>query len=706
MAAHLPIDAGAEVRAPWLAAALAQQRRRLILWLPVAMAAGIGVFFVLPDEPGAAALPWLAALLLAPVLLAMVGGRGVGLVLALTGALAAVGFGAAMARVRLVAAPVLAAPVTALVEGRLREITQSSGGLPRLTLDRLTIYGLAAAETPSRVRVTLRRADQADRLMPGVRLSVLADLAAPGGPIAPGAFDFRRVAWFEALGAIGTARGRLAVLPPETGDHDAAVTLARLRARVSAWLRLSMGGEAGAFAAAIVTGDRSGLPVTALSALRDSNLAHLLAISGLHMAIVCGLAFALVRHLLVLVPGIALHWPVKALAAMAGLLAAVSYLLLSGGAVATQRAGLMAAVALLGILVGRPALGLRGLALAATVILLLTPESLLSVGFQMSFAATLALVAFYEAVRESRGLRPAVDWRQRLGRYFLGIVFTSVIAGLATAPFAAWHFNRLAPWGLVANLAAVPVMGLWVAPLLALGALLAPLGLERLPLGAAALGIDTILLVARWVARLPGAVQPIAATAAAPLLLLSAGGLWLCLWRGRLRCVGLGAVVGALVLWLVVELPRPVARVAPHGDVVSVRGPQGLAVDRPRAARYVIDGWLRREGDATDQDTAIVRPGFTSDGIWQVAELGHGWRLLVSGSRRPSVQALAQSCTSQTVLVLPRARVPEMARKGCIVLDQPVLADGAARAIFTHEDGGLKITDSRASSRFWTGASP
>ena len=630
-------------------------RRRLALWLPVAFGIGIASYFALAIEPSPMAA---AALALVPALLALVAPRGAPRAAATALTLAGLGFGTAALRTASVAAPVLAAPVSALVEGRVREITQSAGGLPRLTLDGVTIYGVAPEATPVRVRVTLRR--PADGVGPGAWVSVLADLAPPGPPVAPGAFDFRRAAWFERLGAIGTARSAVALIAPARPPAPAerlSLALDTARAALSAALRGRIEGEAGAFAAAIVTGDRSGLPVEALDALRDSSLAHLLAISGLHLAIVCGLVFGALRLGLALLPGVALRWPVKAIAALAALGAALAYLALSGGAVATQRAFLMAGVALGGVLAGRPALGLRGLAAAALVVLVLAPESLLSVGFQMSFAATLALLALYEAVRGWMPLAPGGGVGRRLGRYAAGLLLTSAVAGLATAPFSAWHFHRLTPFGLLANLAAVPAMGLVVAPALAVSAVLAPIGWEEPTLRVAAAGIGWILEMARIVAALPGAVQPVAAAGVVPLGLLVSGGLWLCLVLGAARLLGALALLLGLGLWAVSPWQRPALLVAPGGALVALRGPDGLVPDHPRAAGYVAERWLRRDGDMAGQADAAARPAWVeADGV-RSGDLGGGWTVVLVRARSLPEKLLNDRCRPDVVIVAPRARI-------------------------------------------------
>ncbi|TVQ58713.1 MAG: ComEC family competence protein [Rhodobacteraceae bacterium] len=664
-------------------------RRRLPLWAPVALGLGIQLWFWAPVEPPA----WSMAL--APLALLTLW-RTPG---AATAALfcLALGFSAATARARLVAAPVLPSAMVATVEGRVLSVDQSRAGRPRLLLDRLHVYGLSAETTPARARVTLLSPRHGAGVSPGDRISVLAALSPPAGPAAPGAFDFRRAAWFARLGAIGLARSAPARLAPEAPTP--AIRLAALRARIADGLRERMPGEAGAFAAAVAAGDRAELPAEAVQALRDSNLAHLLAISGLHMAMVSGLAFAVSRLLLAAIPGAAVRLPAKRLAAGAALAAGVAYLLISGASVATQRAFVMAATALVAVMIDRPAVTMRALAAAATVVLLSAPESLVGVGFQMSFAATLALVAAYESAR-ARGWLAARDRRiaARLARYAVGVVATSAIAGLATAPFAAFHFNRLALWGLPANLAAVPAMGLWVAPALMAAAAAAPLGLEAPWLAAAAMGIEWILGVARFFGGLDGAARAIPVGPPAALGAIVAGGLSIALLTGRRRWLGAVVIVAGLVVWAA-GARTPDAMVAAEGRIAAVATPLGLVPDHPTAAGYVGETWLRRAGDRADQRVAAARPAWRDDGPWRVAPFGDGAHLHITRERRLSAATLQARCGLMDVLVTPNATVLHAPSGGCLVFDRRDLSSGF---VSLRVEVGLPVAERDASSRrFW-----
>lgn len=686
------------------------ESRRFALWLPVALGLGVWAYFRPADEPD-----WRWVLLgLAPLALLITGlarraGWGV-LALAWLGLVAALGYGTATVSAWRAEAPAIAFPLGETVEGRVIGISRSASGAPRLLLDRVVVYGLEPGRTPGRVRLTML-GERPEPPRPGTRIRVYATLMPAGEPVEPGAFDFRRRAYFAGLGGVGLVRGHPVTLADAgtTGAWDRlAVGLAALRDRISRHLRAVLPGRQGAFAAAIIVGDRSDIAEADAEALRASNLAHLLAISGLHMGMLTGLVYALTRLALALVPFTAHHLSTRKTAAVVALAAGAGYLALSGATVATQRAFVMVAFAFVAILADRPAITLRALALAATVVLLIRPVSLLDAGFQMSFAATLALVAGYEALRDrpvaAAGARPSWQAAPRLLALYLGgLVLSSLLAGLATAPFAAFHFNRTAPWGLVSNLLALPVMGFWIAPWACAAAVLAPLGLDVFALRAMGLGIDVVLGIAHWVAGLPGAVRPVRAAPGIVLGLIALGGLWLALWRGPWRFGGVAAMAAGLVLWSAAP-PRPDVLISPDVRLVGVLGPRGRALDHARAHGFAAKTWLRRDGDGGGQPLAAARPGLVRTGGAVSADLSDGWRLRVIRQRRPPPDLIARLCQPRTILV---ARHGPAHSGPCRYLGRADLRRAGALA-FTIRDGEVVVSRGRGTGpgRVWTRAAP
>ncbi len=669
--------------------AVAAQRGHLLPWAPVFLGAGIGAWFALPEEPGAAVYALLAGL----VALVAAGARRLPEdARPLAGALALMALGALLAglRAHLQAAPVLEFRYYGPVEGRVVKIDRSASGAVRLTLDRVVLEDVRPQRVPRRVRVSLHGAQGLVRPEPGQVVAMTASLAPPPGPVEPGGFDFRRKAWFERLGAVGYTRLPVQVLaPPEPGP---ALWLARLRAQISAGVQARLPGEAGAFAAAVTTGDRSAMGRETVAALRDSNLAHLLAISGLHMGLITGFVFAALRYGLALAPPLALRLPVRKLAAVGALVVGAGYLALAGGNVATERAFIMVAVMFGAVLLERRALTLRAVAVAALIVLALRPESLTGPGFQMSFAATTALVAVFGWIR---GRWPG--WLPRRLRPVAAVVMSSAVAGLATAPVAAAFFNRIADYGLLANLLAVPLMGLVVMPGAVVAAVLWPLGLEEAGLAVMAPAIRWILGVAHWVAGLEGAVTRVPAPGAAVLPVLALGALWLVLWQGRARLAGLAPMALAFALWAGGE--RPALLISDTGGLVGLMGEAGRALSKPRGEGFVAANWLENDGDAASRAEAFQRPGFTGRPGSSRFSLG-GVRFAHLTGRGASGR-VARACRwADWVIVSSPAQAPP----GCRVLDRPALARSGAVAMWPREGGGVEMITAaeRAGRRLWS----
>ncbi|TDL84116.1 ComEC family competence protein [Palleronia sediminis] len=643
---------------------LPRQRGYLAPWAPVFLAVGIAAYLGLRAEPSPQA--WRAVAL---GLAAGAGALAAGLwrvPLAWALWLGLLGFALAGARTHAVAAPVLEFRYYGAVEGRVIAIDRSASDKPRLTLDRVVLERMPPDAVPSRVRVSLHGdiGWHAPRI--GDRVMTTAHLSRPEGPVEPGGFDFQRMAWFRGIGAVGYTRTPvLLARASETG-----LAVQRLRDRLGRAVRARLDGETGAVAAALVVGDRGGIGAATLETLRATNLAHLLAISGLHVGLLTGLVFWVLRLGLAAVPGLALCHPTKKWAAGGALVAAAGYLAISGAGVATQRAFVMAAIALVAVMLDRRALTLRAVAIAALIVLLLRPEALASPGFQMSFAATAALVAVFRALRDSGGRR----W-PRWADGMVAVVISSTVAGLATAPVGAAHFNAMSRWGLVANLASVPVMGLVVMPGAVAAGLLSPLGLDWVGLWVMGAGIDWILGVAATVAAWPGAVVSVPSPPKAVLPLLGAGAVTILLWQGRARWAGLVPAMVAFALWA--GTPRPDLLIAPSGGLVGLRAEGGRVLSKPRGAGFAARVWLENDGDPVDQETAFAR-GALPEGI--VHAWGRGGEEAARAACRPGLIVV-------TTAVLEDAG-------GCLLFDSASLEESGSVALW-QSDGGWRVVTAR-----------
>ncbi len=550
---------------------VALQRERWILWLAPALIAGAAVWLTLPADPPLWLGPTLflangcAAWSLAAWPGARADGWGVSLrrigsgLLALVAA-ACLGASAAQFRTsRLVAPPVESGEAPVLVEGWVLANDASDTG-PRLRLLVRAIEGASAV--PRYVRVAV---SDAGVLTPGRGARCRAVLGPPSGPLAPGGYDFARRAFFEQLGATGFAFGRCRpadLAPPPAWLDRLGLRLAALRSDLAATIVAAAPGRGGALAAALVTGDRSPVDADTNAALRDSGLGHLVSVSGIHMGVVGGLVFGALLWTLSLLGPIALRWPVKKLAAIGALAALGAYLVISGSSVPALRAFVMACVAFGAILLDRPAISMRGLALAALLVTLLLPESVLEPGFQMSFAATMALVALFEMMKRAPHepalptpgpIIGALNWATRgIG----AVLLISLVAGLATDPFAIYHFQRFSLYALPANLIVAPIMSFLVAPAAGAAVLLAPFGWADPALEVMASALDLVVAVGAVFGERPEAVRALPRPPDLAFVFCVGALLWTCLWRGGLRWGGLVLFFAAVGVYL--AAPRPV----------------------------------------------------------------------------------------------------------------------------------------------------
>ena len=550
---------------------------------------------------------------------------------------------------------------------------------------------IAPDQTPAKVRISLKGAPQAAPYEMGRTVLVTARLSAPESAAEPGGFDFRRMAWFMQLGAVGYTSSPVVTwaLP---GLWDASIN--RLRNRLSAGIMAQVAGDAGAFASGALTGDQSQITAQVVNDLRVSSLAHLLAISGMNMAFLTGFVFALIRYGLALVPPVALRINTKKAAAILAFGAALFYLVLSGANVATTRAFLMVSLLLGSVLLDRRVLTLRSVALAALILLIWQPESLLAPGFQLSFAATIALIAGYAPAERFLRDKGLSGWLVPVAM----MVVTSGMAGLATAPFSAATFNQMTAYGLLANLLTVPVMSVLMGAGV-VAALLAPVGLAAPALVVMGWAAQWILAVAHWIAGLNGAITPVPQPGPWVIPLITLGALWALIWQGRARLLGMAPLALAFGLWVTVE--RPALLISSDGVLAGVLGPQGRALSASRGAGFSAESWLADDGDLALQGEAARRAGFLGEKTQRVFQI-NGLRGVVLSGKEAGAN-VAAACAVVDIVVLPARFGPAPLRpKGCTVIDATLLRQSGALAGVLQDDGLLLVPVHRA-TRIWSG---
>jgi competence protein ComEC len=628
---------------------------RLVPWLAVAFGCGIILYFTAEQEPAIWAVMTLAVVTGIGAVLAR--HRPVAFPLALAIAAAAAGFATATVKRAMIAHPVLQAPAWNVEIAGFVETREERERSDRITVRVHRLEGARIAEKTDRVRISVRRG-----MAPpvGAFVELKARLSPPLAPLRPGGYDFARDSYFQRIGASGFVLGRIRTVEPPVAPglwlHYAA-KIDALRESIDRRIRAVLPGDKGAIASALITGKRDAISTPVNEAMYISGIGHVLSISGYHMAVVAGVVFFALRALLALFPAFANHYPIKKWSALAALAAAAFYLLLSGAEVATQRSFIMIGIVLVGVLVDRPALTLRTLTVAALGVLLLTPEAIVHPSFQMSFAATLAIVASYQGSLSWMNAGADTPRSARIalwgGREIVGLVLVSLVAGFATTLYTAYHFHRLAPYGVIANLLAMPVVSVLVMPMGILGALALPFGFDGMFWRVMGEGIAWMVTVALWVTSLPGSVGRIPAFGVGPLLLGSAGLILLCLLKTPLRLAGVAALMMAS-FWAA-RSPSPDVLIAADGSSLAVRTTTGrLAMVKTGNDTFAFREWLAADADARSPKDKTLADGISCDEVGCIGRLAGG--ALVAFTR--TIEGFEEDCRRAALVVSARDAPP------------------------------------------------
>ncbi len=539
-------------------------------------------------------------------------------------------------------------------------------------------------DTPKRIRIAINQKNI--QLDIAQYISIKAILHPPPQPVWPGGFDYARSLWFAQIGGVGFSLSKPQTVQTEIklpSSIQIQTYIEKLRKQVNNLIRYHLPERYGALVIALITGDRSEIDPQDLKALRESGLAHILAISGLHMAIMAGTVFWLVRYILAAIPTIALRYPIKKISAFMALLGGAYYLLLSGAAISTQRAYVMISIMLIAIILNRSPVTLRNVALAALIILIIRPESLNEVGFQMSFAAATGLVAIYEMmarVRELKKMRGEIITSSSvIGQYLGGIITTTLIASITVAPFAAYHFHKLSQFSLLGNILAMPIVGLIIMPMALLVLLSLPFGLQTWPLKVMENGLEMLMNIAEFVSTLPYATQHIRQIPDLSIILMVLGGLWLAIWLQSWRYYGLFMVAAGLALSPTLTLPDIL--VDQQGKIIAVQNDQGvLNTPNLRAGKFSLSKWMQIYGDARPLKQAKKNKIFRCDKHGCTA---HRKGYLISYLRHPS--AIQQDCT-QSDIIITKLLIKQNCPSAKLLIDQKDLQQLGAHTIYLNKN--------------------
>lgn len=624
------------------------------LWLPIAFGLGILGYFAASEEPWLWAAPILAGLVLPLTMI----GRGFFRILMLTLLLAALGFGAASFRTMQVASPMLDRDHFVEVKGFIETI-EDSRRRQRLVVRPTQIEGFAKHDVPFRLRIGMPGKAGA---APGDFIAVRARLMPASEAALPGGYDFRRDSFFRSTGGVGYSIGPLrreTTSEPPPLDLRVNAAIDRWRNTLTERIAVAIGGDAGALSAALITGKRGLISATANDDLRGAGLYHIVSISGLHMVLAAGVLFWSIRAFLAAVPAIALAHPIKKYAAAAAMVGATAYCIFSGSEVATERSLIMTLVMLGAILVDRPALAMRNLAFSALIVMAREPEAILGPSFQMSFAAVASLIAANQVWSDwkIRHLTPVHGllggFLRKLGFAFLGIAATTIVATLATAPFSAFHFHRLNPYGIIGNSLGIPLVSLVVMPAAVAGTLLVPFGLDGIIWRIMGEGVAGVLLVAQWVASIENASVTAPNMQGFAFALLVTALIVFVALRTSLRWLSLLFLAGWLVVLKAQVLPDLV--IDPSGKIALVRGQDGRyhVLSVGTANRFTLSQWLPALGDNRSTDAPSLRENVRCDKNGCVTRTFDGRQVALV----TRVDQLREDCRRADIVITPLARI-------------------------------------------------
>nr|WP_240047649.1 ComEC/Rec2 family competence protein [Sphingomonas panacisoli] len=680
----------------WLEA----ERDQLPLWLPVALGGGIAAWFVLSDPAQwIASMCCLAALALAAT---AVGRHGrAGRAVAIGAAVAALGIGLAWWRANSVAAPVLTWPAIVTMTARVESVEPlPARELVRLRLAPLSVEdgaksgeGRPPVALPPRIRVNLAQTDAPTGLGPDVIIKLQARLMPPNEATVPGAYDFRRVAWFDRLGATGKGIAPVTVVTPGTQSNG-------LRARLAAHIEAQVAGSAGGIAAALAAGDEGAIGEADSDAMRRSGLAHLLSVSGLHITAVVAATIWAVTRLLALWPWLALRTRIPVIAAGVGALAAIGYTLLTGGQVPTARSCIAALLVMAALAMGREAITLRLVAAGAFVVLLLWPEALMGPSFQLSFAAVATIVALHEHPRvKAWFMKRDEAWWRKVGREVGSLLLTGVMVEAALAPIALYHFHKSGLYGAFANIVAIPLTTFVIMPAEALALAFDAVGLGAPFWWVTGKALALLLWIARIAAGAPGSLAMLPAMPGGAYGLMVAGGLVVALLRMRARFIGLAPfAVGAV--WALMT-PAPDLLVSGDGQHLAVRTPDGrIAMLRDKAGDYARDTMAENAG-VDGEALLLSEQPFASCSrdacLATIVSGGRSFRILATRSLyQLPIEQLADACRSADIVVSDR-RLPRTCTPTWLKLDAPTLrkTGGVAIALSSGRVVTVRSTDDR-----------
>lgn len=676
---------------------LERERDQLPLWLPVGIGSGIGLWQVTGDSG-------LRALLLLSVSLILFGiaigfRRRLARVLTIAAFSLLIGFSAIALKSAYVAQPILNDIWTGTLYGRVEKLEyMGARGVVRVELATDENQDL-----PPRVRLNLTPEQIGPaQLSLGSVIQVRARLMPPNGPILPGSYDFARRAWFQHLGATGRALGPVTIYKSANSTNR----IADIRNSPTQHIIMQMPKGTGEMGAALVTGDQANIDPSDAQAMRDSGMAHLLSISGLHVTAIVGFLFLVSSRVIASLPMVALRYPVPLLAAGFAALGAVGYTLLAGAEVPTVRSCIAALLILLAMALGREALTMRLVSFGAIVVLLCWPEAMAGPSFQLSFAAVATIVILHEGGWMARWTeRRDEPLIARVLRSLVALIVTGLAIELILAPITLYHFHRTGMYSAFANVIAIPLTTFIVMPAQAVALMLDLIGIGAPAWWIAGQGIGIILTLARSVSALPGAVTMLPSMPDWAFILMVAGGLWLGLLKSPVRIGGLLPI--AIGLCAMLSSPRPDILVTSDGKHLAVASSDGrIALLRSGAGEYIQDMMLESVGTLAEPMNIEQwqNANCSPDTCVIVMQRGNRmWSVMATRTAYPIPELeMAAACRRADIVVSDRW-LPASCRPKWVKADRGSLQESGGLAFFL-ANGTVKSVNADNSYQPWVRA--
>lgn len=675
-------------------------------WLAVAFAAGIAAWFALagPAQWLALVALCLGAAVLAAALL-RIDGRFPYLRLALIVVPAALALGCltVWAKSELIGAPAIPRPIVAELTGKVlgREDQPAEDRVRLLLATREPGTGRAIV-----VRINLLTKATTPAMADGAVLQLRARLMPPSPPMLPGGYDFARTAWFAGLSATGSVLGE----PRVIASAPPGASLERLQRGLSEHIHARLEGSPGGIAAAFASGDRGGIAAADEEAMRDAGLTHLLSVSGLHVSAVVALVYFLAIRLLALWPWLALRVRLPILAAGAAALAGIGYTLLTGAEVPTVRSCIGALLVLLALAVGREPLSLRMLAVAAICVMLLWPEAVVGPSFQMSFGAVIAIVALVGSAPARRFLAPRDEgWWTRGLREFAMLLVTGVVIELALLPIGLFHFHKTGVYGALSNVIAIPLTTFVTMPLIALALLLDTVGAGTPAWWLCGKSLDLLLGLAHWTASQPGAVTRLPAMGGALFGVFLGGALWLALWRGKVRLLGL---VPAVIAGASLALLRPpdllVSGDGHHVGIVEAGGERLLLLRESRDS-FAAETLTELAGMSGEVTALAKWPGARCSADFCFVDLARGgrtWRLMIGRSKEAIAERQLAAACDRADLVIADRWLPRSCHPRWLKIDRTLLDKTGGLAIDLERGHVTTVAEGQGAHGWWRAREP